>query len=89
MANVTGIKKRKEDIGDHLMALFESNRERENEENLKQEVAQLQTQADSLKLRRDNLRKDIIRNVNSNKNDSTGILTPIKVRYINLLSEMK
>ena len=86
MANVTGIKKRKEDIGDHLMALFESNREREKEENLKQEVAQLQTQAESLKLRRDNLRKDIIRNVNSNKNDSTGILTPIKVRCVNLLS---
>ena len=86
MANVNGIKKRKEDIGDHLMALFESNCEREKEEKLKQEVAQLQTQAESLKLRRDNLRKDIIRNVNSNKNDSTGILTPIKVRYVNLLS---
>ena len=86
MANVNGIKKRKEDIGDHLMALFESNQEREKEEKLKQEVAQLQTQAESLKLRRDNLRKDIIRNVNSNKNDSTGILTPIKVRYVNLLS---
>ena len=68
------------DIGDHLMSLFESDRIREKEQVLKHEVTQLQSKADKLKKRRDNLKKDLIRNVNINKNDSRGPLHSIKVR---------
>lgn len=70
----------KQDIGDHLMSLLESDRIREREQLLKYEVTQLQSKADKLKKRRDNLKKDLVRNVNSNKNDSRGPLHSIKVR---------
>ena len=76
-----GTKKlRNPDIGDQLMSLMESNRIREKEEMLKYEVTQLQSKAEKLKKRRDNLRKDLIRNVNvANKND--GPLPIIKLNH--------
>ena len=67
------------DIGDHLMALLESDRNLEKEQKLKQEILQLQTRANKLKNRTDNLQKDLIRNINANKNDSRGQMQPIKV----------
>ena len=67
------------DVGDHLMALLESDRMHEKEQKFKQEIAQLQNQANRLKQRRDNLRNDLRRNININKNDSRGQLQPIKV----------
>ena len=67
------------DVGDHLMALLESDRRHEKEQKFKQEITQLQNQANRLKQRRDNLRNDLRRNININKNDSRGQLQPIKV----------
>ena len=67
------------DVGDHLMALLESDRMHEKEQKFKQEITQLQNQANRLKQRRDNLRNDLRRNININKNDSRGQLQPIKV----------
>ena len=68
----------KMDIGDHLMALLESDRHQEKEQKLKQEILQLQTKANKIKSRTDNLKKDLIRNINVNKNDR-GQIQPIKV----------
>jgi len=71
------------DIGDHLMALLESDRNQEKEQKLKQEILQLQTRANKLKNRTDNLQKDLIRNINANKNDSRGQMQPIKIsKYV-------
>lgn len=69
----------KKDVGDHLMSLLESDRMQEREQELKQEIAQLQNKAHKLKERRDNLKNDLKRNININKNDSRGQLHPIKV----------
>ena len=68
----------KMDIGDHLMALLESDRHQEKEQKLKQEILQLQTKANKIKSKTDNLKKDLIRNINVNKNDR-GQIQPIKV----------
>ena len=70
------------DIGDHLMDLLESERDQEKEQKLKQEIMQLQTKANKLKTKTDNLKRDLIRNINTNKNDSGGQLTPIKVLLV-------
>ena len=67
------------DIGDHLMSLSESNRMQEKETELKHEVIQLQSKAENLKKRREELKKDLIRNVKDNKTDSRRYLQPIKV----------
>lgn len=66
------------DIGDHLMALLESDRHQEKEQKLKQEILQLQTKANKIKSKTDNLKKDLIRNINVNKNDR-GQIQPIKL----------
>ena len=68
----------KRDLGDHLMALLESDRNQEKEQKLKQEILQLQTKANKLKNKTDNLKKDLFRNINANKNDR-GQLQPLKV----------
>ena len=68
----------KMDIGDHLMALLESDRHQEKEQKLKQEILQLQTKANKIKSKTDNLKKDLIRNINVNRNDR-GQIQPIKV----------
>ena len=70
----------KQDIGDQLMSLLETNRILEEEQILKHEVAQLQSKAEKLEKRRENLKNDLIRNVNTNNNDSGGPLHLIKVR---------
>ena len=75
----TSNKLTKQDVGDHLMSLLESDRMEEREQKLKQKIAQLQNKAHKLKERRDNLKNDIKRNININKNDSRGQLHPIKV----------
>ena len=67
------------DIGDHLMDLLESERNQEKEQKLKQEIMQLQTKANKLQTKTDNLKKDVIRNINGNRNDGRGQLTPVKV----------
>ena len=69
----------KKDIGDHLMALLESDRHQEKEQKLKQEILQLQTKANKIKSKTDNLKKDLIRNINVNGKDSGGQIQPIKV----------
>ena len=68
----------KMDIGDHLMALLESDRHQEKEQKLKQEILQLQTKANKIKSKTDNLKKDLIRNINVNRNNR-GQIQPIKV----------
>ena len=83
MSNIKSSRLVKKDIGDHLMSLLETDRIDQREKILKQEVTDLQTKADRLKKRRDNLRKDLIRNINTNKNDSKGhVHQPIKVSLI-------
>ena len=69
----------KKDIGDHLMALLESDRHQEKEQKLKQEILQLQTKANKIKSKTDNLKKDLIRNINVNGKEGGGQIQPIKV----------
>ena len=61
------------------MDLLESERNQEKEQKLKQEIMQLQTKANKLQTKTDNLKKDVIRNINGNRNDGRGQLTPVKV----------
>ena len=86
MAHKPSNKLNKQDVGDHLMSLLESDRMQEREQKLKQEIAQLQNKAQKLKERRDNLKNDLKRNININKNDNRGQLHPIKVPLCPLYS---
>ena len=51
----------------------------EKEQKLKQEILQLQTKANKIKSKTDNLKKDLIRNINVNGKEGGGQIQPIKV----------